>query len=117
MIARFGEMPPEMPVKESDKDKLMHVSLPISKDNFLMGSDTSGEYAATYNAGNNISLSCSAGSRDETDRIFNALSAGGKQVMPLATTFWGSYFGMLTDKFGIQWMVSYEDPDAAKKPG
>jgi PhnB protein len=108
-MGRFGEMPPQeghtMP--EADKNKIMHVSLPLSKDNMLMGSDTGGEWAKDAVVGNNISLSIMASSKEEADRIFNALSEGGKVTMPLADTFWGDYFGMCTDKFQVNWMMSY----------
>ena len=66
--------------------------------------------AQGFTQGNNFSISVNAGSRDEADRLFNGLSTGGKVTMPMNTTFWGSYFGMLTDKFGIGWMVSFEPP-------
>jgi PhnB protein len=58
--------------------------------------------------GNNFYLSVSADSENEADKLFKGLSAGGTDTMPLQKTFWGSYFGMLTDKFGIRWMVSYD---------
>jgi len=90
-----------------DGDKIMHVSLPISKETVLMGSDVPSQYPAAV-FGSNISLSVSTDSKAETDRIFNALSAGGQVAMPLAEQFWGAYFGMCADKFGIQWMVSNE---------
>ena len=57
--------------------------------------------------GDNFYLSIEAESRAEADRLFNALSAGGKSEMPLQEAFWGAYFGMFTDKFGVQWMVTY----------
>ena len=85
----------------------MHVSLPISKETVLMGSDAGGEWAPAVTQGNNFAISIEAGSRDEADRLFNGLSAGGTVTMPLGVTFWGSYFGMFTDKFGIGWMVSF----------
>lgn len=113
-IGRFGDMPPSedgKQVAEADKDKIMHVSLPISQETILMGSDTGGEWASNHVAGNNISLSVNTDSKEEADRIFNGLSAGGKITMPLAETFWGAYFGMWTDKFGIHWMVNYDDPE------
>jgi PhnB protein len=116
-IGRFGEMPPDEDGKkasEEDANKIMHVSLPISKETMLMGSDTGGEWASSYKAGNNFSISVSADSRAEADKFFEALSAGGQVTMPMADTFWGSYFGMLTDKFGINWMVGYDDPSRVK---
>ncbi|KMQ70947.1 VOC family protein [Chryseobacterium koreense] len=112
-IGRFGDMPPSedgKQVPEADKNKIMHVSLPISQETILMGSDTGGEWASKHVAGNNISLSVNTDSKEEADRIFNGLSAGGNVTMPLAETFWGAYFRMWTDKFGIHWMVNYDDP-------
>lgn len=70
-----------------------------------MGSDTSSDYPFTE--GNNFAISITAKSQKEADRLYAGLSEGGTQTMPMNKTFWGSYFGMLTDKFGIQWMVSY----------
>ena len=84
----------------------MHVSLPIGSS-ILMGSDCGSEWAPSFKQGNNFSISITANSKEEADAIFNALSAGGKITMPLADTFWGDYFGMLTDKFGVNWMMSY----------
>lgn len=109
-IGRFGDMPDEnpTPVPEADKNKVMHISLPISKETILMGSDSSAEYGGGNIIGNNITISINCSTNEETDKIFNALSAGGKITMPLNKTFWGSYFGMFTDKFGIHWMASCE---------
>lgn len=112
-IGRFGEMPPmedagEM--SEEEKNKVMHVSLPISEETVLMGSDTGGEWASHFQAGNNISISINTASKEEADKLFKGLSEGGMVTMPLADTFWGAYFGMWTDKFGINWMVNYDDP-------
>jgi len=109
-IGRFGEMPEteEYKVLEADKGKIMHVSLPIGAS-ILMGSDCGGEWAPTFVQGNNFSVSISADSKEEADQIFNALAADGKITMPLANTFWGDYFGMLTDQFGINWMISYNE--------
>jgi PhnB protein len=110
MFSRFGEMPPvhgQSP--ESVKDKIMHVSLPISKETILMGSDANpamGEVAI----GQNISLSVAADSKEEAEKIFNGLSAGGKITLPMADMFWGAYFGMLIDKFGNNWMVNFDYP-------
>jgi PhnB protein len=116
-VGTFGEMPPTegKTMPEADKDKIMHISLPISKETILMGSDTGGEWASHFNAGNNISLSINTGSKEEADKLFNGLSAGGQVTMPLADTFWGAYFGMWTDKFGINWMVNYDDPAKAQQ--
>ena len=109
-IGRFKDMPPQegMPALPKDmEDKIMHVSLPISKETMLMGSDTGGGWAPSFIQGNNFSISISAESQQEADRFFNELSKGGKVTMPMNKTFWGDYFGMFADKFGINWMVSY----------
>lgn len=112
-MGRFSEMPPPpdggKPFPDEDANKIMHVSLPISKETAIMGSDTGGEWAKGYDQGNNFSISINADSKDEADRIFNALSEGGHVTMPLASTFWGDYFGMLKDKFGINWMMSFNE--------
>jgi PhnB protein len=96
-----------MPVSEAEAEKIMHISLPISKETILMGSDSSEAFGHATVTGNNFSISISAKSRKEADRLYTALSEGGKAIMPMSKTFWGSYFGMLTDKFGIQWQVGF----------
>ncbi len=108
-IGRYKDMPPSEEhgnISAADAEKIMHISLPISKETVLMGSDTGGEWASQYSQGNNFSISISTDSKQEADRLFNALSTGGKVKMPMNNTFWGDYFGMFTDKFGINWMVS-----------
>ena len=112
MVGKFGDMPPQEgmpPISDEVKNRIMHMSLPISAETVLMGSDTM-PGIHDHQVGNNISLSINTDSREEADRIFTGLSAGGKVSMPLADTFWGAYFGMWTDKFGINWMVNYDDP-------
>jgi PhnB protein len=109
-VGRFSEMPPQEgmpPVSETDKNKIMHVSLPISKETNLMGCDDWGG-KATY--GDNIGLSISADSKEDADRLFQQLSSGGRTTMPMGDTFWGSYFGMCSDRFNISWMIGYDQP-------
>ncbi|WP_336518300.1 VOC family protein [Pollutibacter soli] len=110
-IGRYKDMPSEggKEISTADGEKIMHVSLPISKETMLMGSDTGGEWAKNFSQGNNFSISVGTDSKEEADRIFNGLAAGGRVTMPLNNTFWGDYFGMLTDKFGINWMMSYQE--------
>ena len=112
MVGKFGDMPPQEgmpPISDEVKNRIMHMSLPISAETVLMGSDTM-PGIHDHQVGHNISLSINTDSREEADLIFTGLSAGGKVSMPLADTFWGAYFGMWTDKFGINWMVNYDDP-------
>ena len=108
-VGRFSEMPadPNFELSEEDKNKIMHISLPISKETMLMGSDSGGEWAPHLTVGNNIAISINAGTREDADRIFNALAEGGQVTMPMADMFWGDYYGMCTDKFGINWMMSH----------
>jgi PhnB protein len=109
-IGRFKDMPPMdgKAIPEADAEKIMHVSLPISNETMLMGSDCLEGYGPPFAIGNNFSISISADSEAEADKLFNAISAGGSVTMPLGKTFWGSYFGMCVDKFGIAWMMSYD---------
>lgn len=110
-VGTFGEMPPvegAPSIPDDMKDRIMHISLPISKETTLMGSDTGGEWGKSLVVGNNFSISVNTKDTDEATRIFNALSKKGKITMPLAKTFWQSYYGMLTDQFGINWMVNCE---------
>ena len=109
-VGRYKDMPPEegAQTSETDGEKIMHISLPISRETALMGSDIGGEWAQHTIVGNNIQLSINAESEGEARRIFEGLSAGGRVNMPLQKTFWGARFGMFTDKFGINWMVNYD---------
>jgi len=111
-IGRFKDMPAgEGPkLKPGEENRIMHVSLPISKETILMGCDTGGEWASGYLQGNNFSISITADSKEEAEKLFKGLSTGGKVTMPLSKTFWSESFGMLTDKFGISWMVSFDEP-------
>jgi PhnB protein len=110
-VGRFKDMPADAgkPMPADQGNRIMHISLPVSKETMLMGSDTGGEWAQGYQAGNNFSISISTDSKESADKFFNGLSAGGKVTMPLANTFWGDYFGMWTDKFGVNWMVSFNE--------
>ena len=89
-------------------EKIMHVSLPISAETILMGCDITEVNGQTIIEGNNFSLSVTTDSREEADRIFHELSVGGQIKMPMGQTFWGAYFGVLTDKFGITWTMSFD---------
>lgn len=109
-VGRFNEMPPQdgMPtMSEEDGNKIMHIVYSIGNA-ILMGSDTGGEWAPKFVQGNNFSISINAESKEEADRLFDGLSAGGEVTMPMNETFWGAYFGMFTDRFGINWMVNFD---------
>ncbi len=102
----FADGPPEMGASEDDKDRIMHVSLPIG-DSVLMGSDTMPGYGDPLAKGNNFSISYAPSSKEDADEKFAALKVGGVEKMELQETFWGSYFGMCTDQFGVNWMLNY----------
>lgn len=89
-------------------ERIMHITLPVSKETVLMGSDTAEGFGPPLKMGNNFSISITVSGKAEADKFFNALSKGGQVVMPMGDTFWGSYFGMFADKFGVNWMVSFD---------
>lgn len=107
-ISRFKDMPSDKTLSDAEGQLIMHVSLPLDRDFVLMGSDTLPSAAAIV--GNNVALSLNANSEAEADNLFSALAAGGNITMQMTKTFWGAYFGMFTDKFGINWMVNYDYP-------
>ena len=110
-IGKFGDMPADEntpKLSESDANRVMHVTLPIGKETILMGSD-SNTASGDVKFGHNISISINTDSIAEADKLFNGLSAGGHVSMPMNKTFWGAYFGMFTDKFGIDWMVNFDE--------
>jgi PhnB protein len=110
-FSRFGDMPSsETPLPESEAKKILHVSLPV-QDCVLMGSDCPPDFPNGIQ-GNLFNISITANSKEEADRLFQGLSAGGHVSMPIADTFWGAYFGMCSDPFGVQWMVNYDYPQS-----
>jgi PhnB protein len=96
-----------MQVAESDLEKIMHIALPLGNGDVLMANDVL-ESMGQLSEINNFSLAVNAESREEADRFFAGLSEGGKVEMPLADAFWGAYFGMTHDKFGIRWMINFD---------
>jgi len=112
-IKRFGDLPrdPSQPaIADNVKKMILHIELPILNGFILMGSDAPKEMGFTVTSGNNVYIQLELESREEADRIFNELSADGKIEMPLQDMFWGAYFGSFTDKFGINWMLSVQNP-------
>ncbi|MFZ1721585.1 MAG: VOC family protein [Microgenomates group bacterium] len=108
-MSRMSEVPlqegqPEL--SKSDKNLVMHVSLPILGGLKLMGSDSPESMGIKIQKGNNVHISLHPDSRRETDRLFKALSDGGEVTMPLKEMFWGDYYGICVDKFGICWMFN-----------
>ncbi len=107
-VVRFKDMPVEsMPLSKADETKMMHIGLPIGKDDVLMASDTLEAFGQKLVQGDNFHVSVHPESKAEADRIFEALSAGGTIEMPIADQMWGDYYGSLMDRFGVRWMVNY----------
>ncbi|WP_397451578.1 VOC family protein [Pseudomonas sp. NA-150] len=105
MMMRFGEGPESAKLAEQDKNRIMHVRLEVG-DQALMGSDTTADYP--FQGSKGFSVSVNVNSVAEAERVFSALEAGGSVTMPLSKTFWAERFGMLTDRFGVAWMVNCE---------
>ncbi|MEO7443942.1 MAG: VOC family protein [Ferruginibacter sp.] len=107
-IMRFKDMSgPEHPVSDNEANLIMHIALPIGK-NILMGNDVPASMGPVNENENRSKISVSAESREEADKIFNGLSAGGNIEFPIGDSPWGSYFGMFRDKYGIEWMVDFD---------
>lgn len=112
-LQRMSSVPaaPDMPaLSESEKNAVLHVALPILGGHVLMGTDALESMGHSVSIGNNMSLNLEPDTRAEADRLFDALSAGGKITTPLQDMFWGGYFGTCEDKFGVQWMVNCAEP-------
>ena len=108
-IHQFTEVPPQdgaLPMTEADKNLVMHVELPILGGHVLMETDAPESMGFIMKYGNNMYINLELDTREETDRLFAALGVGGKIEMQLQEMFWGSYFGSLTDKYGVQWMFN-----------
>ncbi len=106
MVMRFKDVPAEYRGPAHEDNKIMHIALPVG-GNTLMGSDVP-EAMGKIVEGNNFQLSLTPDSKEEADKLFSALSAGGKVTMPMSDAFWGAYFGMCVDKFGINWMINVQ---------
>lgn len=99
----YADAPADVPVDRSEGGRLMHVSLPVG-GSMLMGSDS-----REARAPGGFAVSYTASSRKDADAKHAALAAGGgKTVMPMGDVFWGSYFGVARDRFGVEWMVSHD---------
>lgn len=107
-IIRFKDISSaEFPVAENEANKIMHIALPVGK-NFLMANDVPEILGRTNENENRSKIVISAESKEEADKLFNGLSAGGQIEMPISDSPWGSYFGMFRDKYGIEWMVEFD---------
>lgn len=110
MIQTFGEASFIPNVPDATKSKIMHAQLPITESVHLMASDVVEGMGPPVTFGNNFHISVVANDKTEADRVFTALSEGGRVTMPIGNAPWGPYFGMCADPFGVQWMVSLSHP-------
>jgi len=106
-LKKIGDAPDSEQFSEEERNRVMHVALPINEHTILMASDCVPSAGHVLNSGNNIYINIAAESREEADRLFNGLSNGGTIEMPMEDQFWGDYFGSFKDKFGIQWMINF----------
>lgn len=108
-IMRAGDVPGMGKLPEEEKNRVMHISLPLKNGQVIMASDIMPSMGQQLKVGNNNYISVHTESREEADQYFNALSQGGEIEMPMEDQFWGDYFGSFKDKFGISWMFNYHE--------
>lgn len=112
-IIRFKDMAENCPSEKKEENKIMHIALPIG-NNVLMANDVPESMGRVNENENRSKIAIGAESKEEADRLYNGLSAGGTIEMPIGDSPWGSYFGMFRDKYGIEWMVDYDPKHQGK---
>ena len=112
-VGRYKDVPQaaRQNFPDCEDDHIMHIALPISEETILMGSDLIDNSRKEKNIYNNFSLYVSTDSKEEADRIFKLLSKEGDIKLPMSDQFWGSYYGICMDKFGVNWKISFA-PDS-----
>lgn len=114
-LVRFKDFPmPGVTIPPEAGNNIMHISLRVGEHDTLMASDSLESLGQHLNQGNNVYVSVHPDSKEEADRIFSGLSAGGTAEMPIANQPWGDYYGSFRDKFGVMWMIDYAPPAAGK---
>ena len=106
-VSKMSDAPGTENLPEDEKNRVMHIALPIGNGTVLMASDIVPSMGHVLNQGNNNYISIHPDSKEEADRLFNGLSEGGQVEMPIEDQFWGDYFGSFKDKYGVGWMVNY----------
>jgi PhnB protein len=107
-VVRFKDIAsPQFQIAEKDENKIMHIALPIG-NNVLMANDVPDFLGKVNEKENRSKISISTESKEEADKLFNGLSAGGEVEMPFEDSLGGAYFGMFRDKYGIEWMVEFD---------
>ena len=108
-IQRFGDTPDGDKMPEDARNKIMHIALPIGNGNLLMATDALESLGFKLTQGNNVYICISPDTEEQAEQMFNGLAAGGKINMPLQKMFWGALYGDFVDKFGVKWMVNYDN--------
>ena len=107
-VMRFKDLTsPEFSVVKNEENKIMLITLPIGKNNMLMANDVPEIMGRVNENENRSKISISTESKEEADKLFNGLSAGGNVEGPMGDSPWGTYFGMFRDKYGIEWMIEF----------
>jgi PhnB protein len=117
-IFRFAEIPASdgmLTLSEEDKNLIMHIALSLPGGHVLMGTDAPESMGFKVNFGNNMYINLEPDTREETRRLYDALSEGGNIEMKLQDMFWGDYYGSCTDKYGVQWMFNCSEKPTDKK--
>jgi PhnB protein len=109
MLSRFSDMPSASPTElpAEEQDLVMHAELPIIAGHLLMGTDMLRSMGHEIRIGNNTTLCIDVDTREDADRLYQALSAGGSEGSPMADMPWGSYWGVTLDRYGIRWMINH----------
>jgi PhnB protein len=107
-LMRFGDMPGSEKMSATDRKKIMHVALPIGDGNILMGTDALESMNQRLTVGDNFSISVTTDNEAGLRKQFDSLAAGGTVIMPLGTESWSALFGIVKDKYGVQWMFNYK---------
>src|SRR5580704_7975041 len=119
-IIRFKNLASDaFPIPEDEANKIMRIALPIGKHNVLIANDVPGFLGRVSEEENRSKIAVSAESREEAEKIFNGLSADGSVEGPIGEGPWGTYGGMLRDKYGIEWIVEFDpnyDGECNKAP-
>jgi len=110
ILSTYGNAPPDQHIPEAERKRIMHVSLPVGTGT-LMGSDCCSAMGPPPVVGNNFTIAIAGESREQCDVLFAKLSDGGTVITPLGEMFWGAYYGMWTDRFGINWLINYTLPE------
>lgn len=111
-LLRFRDMPPQAnqpPMDAVFGNMIMHIELAILGDHVIMATDAPEAMGFNIKYGNNMTINLEPDTRAETERLFKRLNENGEIEMPLSDMFWGTYFGIVVDQFGVRWMLNFEN--------